>query len=439
MSPARGSGRNTFLWPWRERRDGAARGRLLFVACLLLICGTTAFIGIVPTQIFGHDDFFWLANAWRTVCGQRPHLDFYSPWGPVMYLVVGLGMALSNASPNAIGYGSAIFGLLTGLWGYGLGRDRLETAWRVLFGLYLALLVTAPYALGTRPTWSTHAMVHNRYSFALVGLVLMECLQRLKGRDENAGEFWGGVSTGAAMAVALFLKASYFFVTLPIVGASLVLRGLNRRRLGGLAAGFGVVALALLAYVSFDVVRFVQDLRMAAAGRSMAMSPWDLADILRSQVPSLAVVIALYLYGSPTQKEKGRWLEEQELLIWGLLVFLADAMLIFSNMQARGMPLLGVFGCGGSGIRSRAESASVGGTKPGEIQCAAPGSDDSVRWRIRQARQRRSLHGPHQRRNRAVEAALRAGRPGAQYGHGESIPVRSGMAAAARGHGRRRL
>jgi len=128
VSPARGSGRNTFLWPWRERRDGAARGRLLFVACLLLICGTTAFIGIVPTQIFGHDDFFWLANAWRTVCGQRPHLDFYSPWGPVMYLVVGLGMALSNASPNAIGYGSAIFGLLTGLWGYGLGRDRLETA-----------------------------------------------------------------------------------------------------------------------------------------------------------------------------------------------------------------------------------------------------------------------------------------------------------------------
>jgi hypothetical protein len=37
-------------------------------------------------------------------------------------------------------------------------------------------------------------------------------------------------------------------------------------------------------------------------------------------------------------------LEEHELLIWGLLVFLADAMLISSNMQERGMPLLGVYG-----------------------------------------------------------------------------------------------
>ena len=57
------------------------------------------------------------------------------------------------------------------------------------------------------------------------------------------------------MALALFLKASYFAVCVPIVGASLVFRGLNRRRLGGLAAGFGVVALSVLAYLRFDVVR----------------------------------------------------------------------------------------------------------------------------------------------------------------------------------------
>ena len=333
-----------FLLSWRKLGNGAARGRLLFVVCLLLICGTTAFIGIVPTRIFGHDNFFLLGNGWRVFCGQRPHLDFYSPWGPLTFLIVALGLFLSNASPNALGYGSAIVGLLIGLWAYRLGRNRLEAAARILCGLYLALLVTAPYALGTWPTWSTHAMVYNRYGFALVGLVIVECLQRSADTEEQAGERWGGISTGVAMALALFLNASYFGICVPIVGASLVYRGLNRRRMGGLAAGFGVVALMLLAYLSFDVLRIGQDLWMAAGARSKGLGLMKLVVVLISQVPFLAVVIALSLYGTAAVKEAGRWLEKQALLIWGLLVFMADVMLIFSNMQARGMPLLGVFG-----------------------------------------------------------------------------------------------
>jgi hypothetical protein len=338
------SGWDVFSQLWRKCGYGAARGRLLFVVCLLLICGTAAFIGIVPTRIFGHDNFLWLGNGWRVYCGQRPHVDFYSPWGPLAFLIVGLGMFVSNASPNALGYGSAMFGLFVGLWAYRLGRNRLEAAPRILVGLYLALLVTAPYALGTWPIWSTHAMLANRYAFALVGLVLIECMQRAEGTESNAGELLGGLSTGTAMALALFTKASYFGVCVPIVGASLVFRGLNRRRLGGLAAGFGVVALAVLAYLSFDVVGVVQDLRMAADARSKAMGVLNLVKIFVAEATSLAVVIALYLYGSSPHKRKGRWLEEHELLIWGLLVFLADAMLISSNMQERGMPLLGVYG-----------------------------------------------------------------------------------------------
>jgi hypothetical protein len=353
-----------FLLPWRKLSAGAARWRLFFVACLLLICGTTAFIGIVPTWVFGHDNFFLLDNGWRVFCGQRPHLDFYSPWGPLTFLIVALGLLISNASPNAIGYGSAIVGLLIGLWAYRLGRNRLEAAPRILLGLYLALLVTAPYPLGTSPLLSTHAMVYNRYGFALVGLVLLECLQRSQGREENADERWGGISTGVAMALVLFLKASYFSVCVPIVGASLVYRGLNRRRLGGLAAGFGVVALMLLAYLRFDVLRIGQDLWMAAVARSKSLSRLKLMVDLSAQAPFLAVVIALSLYGTAVKKEARRWWEEQQLLIWGLLIFIADAAVVYSNMQVFGMPLLGVFGIV---VASRmiAERRRMGGAEAG--------------------------------------------------------------------------
>ena len=46
----------------------------------------------------------------------------------------------------------------------------IASAIKFAVGLYLALLVTAPYALGTWPTWSSHAMVYNRYGYALLGL-----------------------------------------------------------------------------------------------------------------------------------------------------------------------------------------------------------------------------------------------------------------------------
>ena len=105
----------SLLSRWIGSKQNSSSLDVKFLICLLVICGGAAFVGAVPTRLCGHDDFFLLDNGWRIVCGQRPHLDFFSPWGPVMFLVVGMGLGLSNASANGIGYGDAIFGLVIGL------------------------------------------------------------------------------------------------------------------------------------------------------------------------------------------------------------------------------------------------------------------------------------------------------------------------------------
>src|SRR5208337_1301460 len=206
-----------------------------FFVCLLVICGATAFVGAVPTRIFGGDNFFLLDNGWRIVCGQRPHLDFFSPWGPVMFLLVGMGLSLAGGSVNGIGYGNAIAGLIIGLWALRLSRGRLASWYGFIFGLFLVLLVTSPYPLGYWPYLSSHSMLYNRYGYALLGLVLLECTQRKEGAHRDAGEMPGGLSTGALAAVALFLKASYFAVCLPLIAASLLFRRPNLKRSIGLA------------------------------------------------------------------------------------------------------------------------------------------------------------------------------------------------------------
>ena len=316
----------------------------LFFVCLLMICGATAFVGAVPTRIYGHDDFFLLDNGWRILCGQRPHLDFFSPWGPVMFLVVGMGLDLADTSVNGIGYGNAIVGLIIGLWSFQLGRNRLAFLPRFFLSIYLALLVMAPYPLGIWPHLSSHANLYNRYGYALLGLVLIECFQRMEDEQQDANDMFGGISTGAIVVVALFLKASYFFISLPFVAASILWGSSSRNRLFGLAVGFCIILFTMLAYLRFDIRALFEALWMAAGARSNALSLGLLLSVqLMSQVPAFLTTIGALFLGTRRGKPAVSALDNSHWIVLGLLVFASDSLLMLSNAQILAMPLLGVF------------------------------------------------------------------------------------------------
>ena len=275
----------------------------------------------------------------ENLCGQRPYLDFFSSWGPVTFLAVGMGLNLSDASANGIGYGNAIVGLIIGLWAFWLSRDRLASVPRFILALYLALLVTAPYPLGASPFWSSHTTLYNRYGYALLGLVLVECFQRREGVGRYAGEILGGSSTGAIVAIALFLKASYFAITLPLVAASFFFRQPSFKRFLGLTLGFCIILFAMFAYLRFEIQTVVDAFWMAAGARSQGLNVAVLAIQLISQIPTLLVIIAIFFFGKPVSD----WLDDYRWLILALLVFASDSLLMLSNTQALAMPLLGVF------------------------------------------------------------------------------------------------
>jgi hypothetical protein len=110
-------------------------------------------------------------------------------------------------------------------------------------------------------------MSYNRQGYALLGLLIVESFPLR--REPPVRGVGGGFSTGALVAILLFLKANYFLVGLVLAALSLVWSGRGeRRRWCGLAAGFGVAAVAFLAYLRFDVGAMVADLRMAADARS---------------------------------------------------------------------------------------------------------------------------------------------------------------------------
>jgi hypothetical protein len=323
--------------PWRLRTS-------LFIG-LLLICGATALTGAVPTRMFGHDTFFLLDNGWRAISGQRVHLDYYSPWGPVTFFITAAGLKMSHYSVNGIGYGNALAALLIGCWAFYLARNRLTPRIRVFLSFFLAALVAAPYALGTSPFLSSHAMVYNRYGYALVGLIVLETIGSSDGTGQyTRQELQGGVSTGIALILALFLKASFFLVAVGIVVfLSVLLRRLAIQRIAGLCLGGLFAAFGMMAYLHFNASAILGDLRMAAGARSEALTIWiPVYNFLNHSWFLLGVLIfskvATILFG----RRAGRW-QGWKLPLIGSFFFFVDIALMSSNAQEDGFPTCATF------------------------------------------------------------------------------------------------
>lgn len=348
--------------------DGSSAGNrrqtVLFLACLGAVCAAAAYVGAVPIRKFGHDLFFLLDNGWRVFNGQRPHIDFTSPWGALSFLVVAAGMAVSDGSVNAIGYANALFAFLISVWGYRLSRDAVPFVPRLFLCLYLALLLVSPYPLGWGMLNSSPAMYYNRYGYALLGLLMLEALRRTSTSQRE--EMVGGTSTGVVTALALFLKANYFGAALLLVAASLFTGRRSKGRLAGMAVGFSLTALAFLAYLGFDAAAFYHDLQLAAGARAMSFSYSELLTKLFGNALSL-VFIALFTWQSSlalSRLDAGP--APYRCILLGIFFFALDMMLLCSNQQYTELPLTVLYSFllvievhrrGGNGNRFRANSS----------------------------------------------------------------------------------
>jgi len=315
----------------------------LFFVTLIVICASCAFIGAVPTFVYGHDDFFLLENGWRALNGLRPHIDFWSPWGPLTFLVTALGLRLSHASANGIAYGNSIFALLVGLWTYRVSRDRLQQTPRALVALYASALACAPYPVGMAPMALSHAMTYNRYGYALLVPLLVECVQRRDKTATDAEEWLGGISTGAAVALALFLKASYFIVGLGFLVASLLFWIPGVRRFFGVLAGFSVVTFLGLAYLRFNLAAMLRGLHMAAGARAQSFSLITPVYNVAMHLVPLYCVLGLTIVATFMKPRCADVSKQSYLPVAAIIVYFADIALLSTNAQSAGLPLLGAF------------------------------------------------------------------------------------------------
>jgi hypothetical protein len=186
-------------------------------------------------------------------------------------------------------------------------------------------------------------MVYDRYGNAILGLIMLEAFQPVGGARWRTGSWLGGVSSGAAAALLLFLKASFFLISLPLIGASLLFWGQARRRLAGLTCGFLLITLAFLTYLRFDIQAVFGDLQMAAGARSQSLSYVALVFtivagaryLLGTGVLAFATSLAVDAASPPRPVFR--------LLFLGTLAFAADIAVRLTSAQDDAMPICAVF------------------------------------------------------------------------------------------------
>src|SRR4051794_12500288 len=179
------------------------RWALLATAIVVIaVCGLRAYAGLSGVRVYSHDAFGVLDGAWRVMHSQTPHADFYTPLGPATYWWTALGLRMASGDAAGLGWSQALAGFVAGTWMWLLARRRLRIAAAVALCVYVVLLTVDPVSVGEPPP-NVSCMFYNRYGYALIALLLVEALQ---GGEEMAD----GASTGVALGIALFLKASYF-------------------------------------------------------------------------------------------------------------------------------------------------------------------------------------------------------------------------------------
>src|SRR5471032_393150 len=319
------------LWNYPFLDYGAVRVGLL--VALASLCLVRAYIGLSGIAVYSHDAFGTLDGAWRLLHGQTPHADFYTPLGPLIYLLTAFGLLLSHGGAEGFGYSQAVAGCLLGVWTYRLGGRRLGHLSAILMCFTVVLVSLNPTSVGEPPP-STSCMPYNRYGFALLALLLVEAVAKVK-RAGKANELWGGISTGVILAALLFLKISYFIGGVFLIAALIPCQKQTRARWMGAFGGFGVFFLAFFAFLRFQLVPMWDDFQMVAGAKHLKVNWW----IVHNLYPYVIFFGVFIWMAAAFFRARHQVPTACRIAIAGVAVCFAGVFLLSTNFQYFDLPL----------------------------------------------------------------------------------------------------
>jgi hypothetical protein len=310
----------------------------LLVIFIVAVCIARAYAALIASEDFTTDAFMIFDGAWRIMNGQRPHTDFYSHLGFLTYAPEVVGLWLARGTAYSFGYSQALVAALLGCWAFLLARRRMADVPAILFTLAILLITVAPFAPGFPPLNFGAGMVYNRWGYALLALVFLEAFggrKLLTPRDE----FWGGISTGAVLALSFFLKVTVVAAALLLLIALIPRRTQLRTRWTGIIIAAVLTTLPFAFYYRFHFGPLVHDLIMVGRAKHI---PWRTYQ-LDGMVENVALVIVIALLAAFVVRRKTNSRAALSVVIAGVAISIAGVAMLLGDHEYTGFPLAAFF------------------------------------------------------------------------------------------------
>jgi len=330
--------------------DTARAYRVAFrVVAIVVVAATVALLALGAShQVYMAEDAAALLDGgWRVYQGQRPHTDFVSYLGTVVFLVTAAGMWLSGPTATALAIGYVLLFAPVTFWAWALARPRFPAMLTAVYTLLTGFLLvgTRSLDLDTQYWMTSYAMQYNRLGWALFCLLLPPTLVPPR-EAPSARRCWlEGVSTGCILALLAFTKLNFFGAAVGIVGLGSVLFGLEWRTAAGTLLGFAAVALGLLAYLRFDAPAMAADWLMIAGVQDPAGRLLSLRFVLERNIPDLLLAAGLTaILWYPRSPARPPFPAGWRSAVAALALLVLGVLICSTNSQFRDIPLFAIAG-----------------------------------------------------------------------------------------------
>lgn len=162
------------------------------------------------------DVFVPMDAAWRTLQGQWPHTDFYTPLGLTYFLQHGAAAWLWGLDSHVVNRADLIalpFVLIPALM---FSWRRLNAFSTILLTVFLTVLVTSPIPLDGPERFVAYLAGYNRFGAGLCAVVALWALSAPRGHAAA----WGladAAAVGVVLLILAFLKITFFALAVVIV------------------------------------------------------------------------------------------------------------------------------------------------------------------------------------------------------------------------------
>lgn len=263
---------------------------------------------------------------------------FYSHLGVLAYLPEIAGLWIAKGTAYSFGYSQALVAAFLGGWAFWLAHRRMADVPTILFTLATVLVSVAPFAPGFPPLFFGPGMIYNRWGYALLALIFLEAFGGRKMLTAS-DELWGGVSTGALLALAFFLKITISVAAVFLVATLLPQRPQVRVRWTGIVIGLVALSVPFALYYRLQFGPMIHDLIMIGRAKHI---PWRTYQ-LDEMVESVALVLALAGIASLFSAMRDSYRSALSILLAGIGVSLVGVAMLIGDHEYNRFPLAAFF------------------------------------------------------------------------------------------------